>query len=121
VQKINLLTRAAHVVLLLFGRQVADFTFEASNYVTDYITRAGPIKGNRPHQLPLNCTKHKFSTILSGAKRQQPAKIVWASRFSFETHMLLLRLHTYKDLVDNFFISESSRLAITGESAMSVS
>jgi hypothetical protein len=107
------------LLLLPFCQQVADFTFEASNYVTDYITRAGPIKGNRPHQLPLNCSKHKFSTILSGAKRQQPAKIVCASRFSFETHMLLLRLHTYKDLVDNFFISESSSLAFTGEHASS--
>jgi hypothetical protein len=35
--------------------------------------------------------------------------------------MLLLRLHTYKDLVDNFFISESSRLAFTDERAMSAS
>ncbi|WIA15627.1 hypothetical protein OEZ85_002254 [Tetradesmus obliquus] len=96
------------------SRQVASFTFDASAFVTEYVSRIGPINGQRPHTLTLECSKPKFSSILSGTKRQQPAKIVWASRFSFESYLLVFRLHTYKDLVDNFFTSESSRLAYTG-------
>lgn len=83
--------------------------------MTEYVSRIGQINGQRPHALTLQCSKPKFSSILSGTKRQQPARIVWASRFSFESYLLVFRLHTYKDLVDNFFISESSRLAYTGD------
>jgi hypothetical protein len=103
------------LLLLLLHPQVADFTFAASEFTSEYVTKIGQINSTRPHTLTLDCSKPKFSSILSGSKLEQPAKIVWASRFSFETYLLVFRLHTYKDLVDNFFISESSRLAFTGE------
>lgn len=101
--------------------QVANFTFAASSFVTHYVSKIGPISGQRPHALALDCSKPKFSSILSGTSRQAPARIVWASRFSFESYLLVFRLHTYKDLVDNFFISESSRLAYTGDIFMHIS
>lgn len=92
------------------SKSLTDFVFHTADYAANYMQQIQPLNSTRPFQFKLDCSSAKFRGILSGERRDRPATIIWSSRFSFEVPLLLFRLHTYKDLVDYHFISETQRV-----------
>jgi hypothetical protein len=93
-----------------FSKSVTEFVFTTAQYAARYLQRIKPLNDKRPFEFQLDCSNHKYKGIFSGQQRAQQATVIWSSRFNFETPLLLFRLHTYKDLVDFHFISETTRV-----------
>jgi hypothetical protein len=95
---------------LWLSKQLTEFAFTTGKFAADYLRKIQPLQNiKRPFEFKLDCAQAKYAGILNGKPRDKPAVVVWGSRFNFETPLLLYRLHTYKDLVDFFFISETMR------------
>jgi hypothetical protein len=92
------------------SKSMTDFVFNTADYAAAYLKQIASINGTRPFQFKLDCSSTKYTGIFSGEQRAKPATIIWSSRFNFETPLLVYRLHTYKDLVDYHFISETERV-----------
>jgi hypothetical protein len=92
-----------------FKRQFTTLGLRLYTEFLPYAFSAPILNETRPYSLQLNCSKSKFSTILTGEQRPQPVKIAWASHLDSEAHLLRLRLYTYNDLVDHWLIAESIR------------